>query len=79
MQYTLRNIPEQVDKALRDKARRERRSINQVAIDVMARALGIKEGPAKQRDLADIAGSGKFDSAMREEHARQRQIDDDLW
>src|SRR5689334_2037773 len=41
MQYTLRNIPQKLDKALRQRARLERKSLNQILIDLLRQAVGI--------------------------------------
>ena len=79
MQYTLRNIPENVDKALREKARREGRSLNEVAIEVLARALDVEAEPVRYRDLSDIAGSWVEDPEVDEALEEQRKIDPELW
>lgn len=56
-QYTLRGIPLAVDKALRDLARRQRKSLNEVAIEALARACGVAEEEVRHRDLSGLAGS----------------------
>lgn len=79
MQYTLRNVPRAVDRALRALARREGKSLNEVAIRALARAVGATDAPVRYRDLRDLAGSwqesAEFD-AVRSEHER---IDPSLW
>ena len=79
MQYTLRKIPRAVDKALRERARRQGKSLNEVAIEALAIACGVSEDAVRQRDLTGIAGSWvddpEFDAAIED----QRRIDDDLW
>jgi plasmid stability protein len=57
MQYTLRNIPRKIDKALRAKAKAERKSLNQAALDALKAGLGVPDDPAKKRDLSDIVGT----------------------
>ena len=79
MQYTLRNVPKPVDRALRNRARAEHRSLNEVAIDVLRRGLGLEPEPIKQRDLADIARTWARDPATDEALGEQRQIDPALW
>lgn len=79
MQYTLRNIPEALDRALRDWAREEGTSLNEAAVKAMVRGLGLTGELEKQRDLSELVGSWvedpEFDCAL----AEQRQIDEDIW
>jgi len=79
MQYTLRNIPKNVDRALRALARREGKSLNEVAVDVLARALGLDAEPRPQRDLRDLAHTWISDPEVDRALEEQRQIDPDLW
>jgi len=79
MQYTLRNIPEALDKALREKARRDGKSLNQVAIEALSRALGVGPEAVPYRDLSDIAGTWVEDPEMDQVLEAQRQIDAELW
>ena len=78
-QYTIRNVPEHVDRSLRKKARETGRSFNQVALDALA--LGAGENSTPKRDLREIAGSLSKPEAdrMDEEIRRQRQVDPELW
>ena len=57
MQYTIRNIPKQVDRALRAKAKAEGKSVNQAVVDALRQALGLADEPKKRRDLSDLAGT----------------------
>ena len=79
MQYTIRDIPEEVDKALRAKAKAEGKSLNQTAVEMLTAAVGIGQAKRKYRDLSDIVGSmirdPEFDRVMEE----QDQIDPELW
>jgi hypothetical protein len=79
MQYTLRDIPRQVDEELRAWARREGKSLNRVVLETLARALGISGDEVPQRDLGDIAGTWVKDSKVERALAEQRQVDPDLW
>jgi hypothetical protein len=79
MQYTLRKIPRAVDAALRRRARAERKSLNTVAIETLARGAGVTEGPMAQRDLADIAGTWVEDPDVDRALARQHRVDKRLW
>jgi len=55
MQYTIRNIPELLDAVLRRTAREKGKSLNDVAIEILARGAGLSEQRSRQRDLSDIA------------------------
>ena len=79
MQYTLRKIPRPVDKALRERARREGRSLNGVALEALARGCGVADVRVKQRDLSDIAGTWVEDPALDGAIADQDVVDEDLW
>lgn len=79
MQYTIRNIPRDVDQALRRRAREEARSLNEVAVDALRRALGLAEEPTAQRDLQDIQGTWVDDPETDAALTEQRRIDPELW
>ena len=79
MQYTIRNVPEGLDKALRDRAARERRSINDVAIDALSQAFGLSADPVRYRDLGEFAGTWVEDPEIDRTLEDQRRIDPDLW
>jgi hypothetical protein len=57
MQYTIRNVPDYLDAALREAARRQDKSLNEVAIEALERGAGLTMVRTRQRDLHDIAGS----------------------
>jgi len=81
MQYTIRNIPEALDVALRERARQERKSLNQVAVEALGSALGLGLGSesVRSRDLEDLAGTWKEDPEFDRAIADQDTIDDELW
>ena len=79
MQYTIRQIPEAVDAEIRRRARQEGKSLNDVAIEALARGVGLGGAPVRFRALGDVAGrweeDPEFDRAIQE----QRQVDESLW
>jgi hypothetical protein len=79
MQYTLRNISRALDRALREKARREGRSLNEVAVQALERAMGLANAPMRQRTISDIRGTWQddpeFDAAVLDQH----RLDPELW
>jgi len=79
MQYTIRNVPDHVDAALRDKAREQGKSLNEVAVEALARGFGLGQAQIRQRDLSDIAGSSKKDPAFDRAIAAQDTVDEEMW
>lgn len=79
MQYTIRKVPDSLDAALRRRAREQGRSLNEVAIEALARGAGITVEPAPQRDLRDIAGTWRKDRAFDRALAAQDAIDPEMW
>jgi hypothetical protein len=79
MQYTIRNVPETLDEALRRVARERGKSLNEVAIEALARGSGITQDRSRQRDLGDIAGTWRKDSAFDSALAAQDTIDEEMW
>ena len=79
MQYTIRNIPGALDAMLRDRARKEGKSLNEMVIEALARAMGFSKEPVRQRDLSRMVGTWiedpEFDRAIED----QDRIDEDLW
>jgi len=79
MQYTLRNIPPGLDRALRRRAREQGKSLNDAAIDAMQRGVGGGAEPVRYRSLRDLAGTWiddpDFDAAIVE----QDRIEPHLW
>jgi len=79
MQYTIRNIPESLDVALRERARQEDKSLNQVAVEALTSALGLGSESVRSRDLEDLAGTWEEDPEFDRAIADQDTIDDELW
>ena len=75
---TLRNLPDQVTRSIRQRAATEGISLNRAVIKVLEERLG---SDAVHHDLDDLAGSWSeaearaFDRAL----AAQRAIDPELW
>ena len=79
IQYTLRKIPPHVDRELRRRADEERKSLNEVALQVIERGLGLADQAIRHHDLDDLIGTWvedpEFDQAIEE----MDQIDPELW
>ena len=78
-QYTLRDIPTEVDRTLRQKARASGTSLNQCAIDALRRGAGLTENPVLYNDLDPLIGSWKEDPAFDEAIKLQDQVDLKIW
>lgn len=79
MQYTIRNVPDHLDAALRRKAREQGKSLNDVTIEALARGTGVSGEQSRQRDLSDIAGTWQEDPEFDLAVAEQDVIDEKLW
>lgn len=76
IQYTVRGVPREVDRILRQKAAQRRQSLNQVILDELALAT---IGGKQRADFSDLVGQWTPDPAFDEILAAQRQIDWDKW
>ena len=79
MQYTIRNVPDTLDEALRRAAREQGKSLNEVAIEALARGAGVSGECGRQRDLSDIAGTWRKDPAFDDARAAQDTVDERIW
>ena len=79
MQYTIRNVPDILDEALRRAARERGKSLNEVAIEALARGAGVTGERTKQRDVDDIAGTWCEDPAFDSALDAQDTIDKEMW
>jgi hypothetical protein len=79
MQYTLRNIPEALDEALRERARSENKSLNQVVLEALARAFGVGRRATRHRDLSDLKGRWLEDPDFEQAIADQDRVDEEMW
>jgi plasmid stability protein len=79
MQYTIRNVPDALDEALRRIARERGKSLNEAALEALTRGAGVTGERDRQRDLADIAGTWRKDPAFDSALAAQDTIDEEMW
>jgi hypothetical protein len=76
LQYTIRGVPSEVDRALRRKAARRKQSLNQVILDELTLAT---VGNRPRADFSDLVGRWTPDTAFDEVLKSQRRIDRDKW
>ncbi len=79
MQYTVRGIPEALDRAIRRRARAEGKSLNEVAVDALADGLGLGGEVVPLRDLSDVVGTWKKEASVEAALAAQDVVDESLW
>ena len=78
---TIRNIPDDVAKALKVETTRRGLSLNRTVIQLIRQALGIDSGEVRSNGLAQLAGTwtdqdlSQFESAV----APLEQVDEELW
>lgn len=78
-QYTIRQIPKDIDGALRKRAVKEKKSLNSAVLDALRAGSGAGMADIRYHDLDACVGSWvtdhEFDRAMEAFEA----IDKDLW
>jgi hypothetical protein len=79
MQYTLRGIPPALDEAIRERARAEGKSINEIAVAALADGVGLGAEDIVQRDLSDIVGTWVEEAAVEAALSAQDRVDEGLW
>jgi len=78
-QYTIRGVPDDVDRTLRLRAKDEDKSLNELVLDVLARAAGVGNGQKVYTDLDHLIGTWVHDPEFDAAIAEQDQIDEELW
>ena len=76
MKYTLRNVPEEVDRALRVRAERLGKSLNEIAVLALAESTGHTIESRPRRDLTDIVGAVPPNPGLNDALSDQREPDD---
>jgi hypothetical protein len=80
MQYTIRQVPAIVDRALRKRAKSEGKSLNQLALEALAVGAGVARADGKpKRDLSFMRSRPEDVEDIRAAHEEFEQIDDELW
>jgi hypothetical protein len=66
MQYTIRGITPDIDKALRARARRSGKSLNETLIETLRRDIGLSKKTMVYHDLDWLKGNKMFDESFDE-------------
>ena len=77
MQYTIRAVPSAIDRALRQIARREAKSLNTVVVEALAR--GVDAVPTAHADLDHLIGTWEEDPDFDRAVADFERVDDEAW
>jgi len=76
---TIRGVPARISAKLRERARAEGRSLNSVAVDALARGLGVGDVEVRYTDLDDLAGTWVPDPEFDRVVAEMDRVDEELW
>lgn len=68
-----------LDEAIRERARAEGKSLNEVAVDALAEGVGLGAEDVIRRDLSDIVGTWRKEAAVEKALAAQDRVDKALW
>ncbi len=79
IQYTIRQVPEEVDAKLREMAVKQGCSLNYAVLDTLSRVAGANDSPLVFHDLDLLAGSWVEDKAFDQAMSAFEQVDADLW
>lgn len=79
IQYTVRGVPAPINRLLREKTRREGKSLNQVILEVIVRGLGLTQDVPKYHDLDDLVDTWVHDPVFDQTIAEMDRVDPELW
>lgn len=78
-QYTIRNVPRSVDRALRQRARDEGKSLNLILLEALSKEVGVGAEPELHHDLDALIGSWIHDPETEKALSEQRKINPRDW
>jgi hypothetical protein len=80
IQYTIRDVPLKLDRALRERCSREGRSLNAAVLDALARGAGWGQEAPGNSDFDHLAGKWVRDRQCEAAlDAMRETIDAELW
>lgn len=79
MQYTIRNITDEIDRAARERAEREGLTLNEALVRALRTGLGVETQPTKKRDFSSIFKGEPLEPEVIEALEEQKRIDPELW
>jgi plasmid stability protein len=80
-QLTLRNIPDDLERSIRDYSKKSGQSINKAVLELLRKGIGLPQEGNKQRDLSSISGTWSQKEFEEFENNIKvcEQIDEDIW
>jgi hypothetical protein len=78
-QYTVRDVPERLDRRLREVASEYGTSLNTAVVVALSKGVGIEPETAVHHDLDDLAGTWVRDEAFDKAMEEMDRVDEDLW
>jgi hypothetical protein len=78
-QYTIRNVPPRLHRALRTKAAERGVSLNALVVQLLEAEAGLGSEPAVHHDLDDLFGTWVPDKAVDRALVAQRRVDPKDW
>ena len=79
MQYTIRQVPEPIDRLIRQQVKKSRKSLNGVLLSILERGVGATNEPVLYHDLDELAGTWVADPEFDAAIETFESIDEDLW
>jgi plasmid stability protein len=76
---TISNLPDHIGRALRDRANVEHKSLDEMAVDALARGLGVSPLREKKRDLSFLTQGPPLEPEVIRALEDQRRIDPEVW
>lgn len=77
-QYTIRGIPDYIDRIAREQTRKLHKSLNSVLLDALQKGLDTEQS-ISYNDMDDLIGSWAADPGTDEALESFSKIDEDLW
>ena len=78
LKYTVRGIPRDVDRALRQKAKNRGVSLNRILVEALTSATGLDQ-TRQFRSLRNLSGQWREDPGFDRALDEQRVIDPEMW
>lgn len=79
IQYTIRRVPKRLDDVLRQKAKSEHKSLNEIAVEALKKGAGIDGETQTYHDLDELAGTWIQDDEFDRAIEAMDQVDLELW
>jgi hypothetical protein len=79
IQYTIRSIPDEVDRELRRRAQAERKSLNALVLELLEQSVRPPSTPVVHHDLDFLFGTWVEDPAFDEAVAEFERIEEEYW